>query len=492
MSGSSGAAHSAHRNRLAHETSPYLLQHAANPVDWHPWGPEALALAHRSGKPILLSIGYSACHWCHVMAHESFEDPATAAVMNELFVNIKVDREERPDLDKIYQIAHQMLTQRGGGWPLTMFLAHDDQRPFFGGTYFPNTPRYGMPSFTELMQRVAKFYAERTADVRSQNEALVQALDELVPPAAEADRQLDDAPLRAARGELERTFDKQFGGFGSAPKFPHPATLERLLRDWHATSQSAEPDLQALYMSALTLKRMADGGLNDHLAGGFARYSVDAWWMIPHFEKMLYDNGALLSCYAQAAIATGDEEFMRTTHGTADWVLRDMQASTGGYYSSYDADSEGHEGKFYVWQRDEVRSLLNDDEFSIFASRFGLDREPNFEGKDWHLHVFSSLEDVATAHWHQRRCSAGRTGKRATEIAGCPRRPHCARSRRQNPGQLECADDSRHGAGGARHGPRRPHRVGDAGARVHPPRDVARRPPAGNIARWPEPPRCLS
>ncbi len=385
-------------NALARETSPYLLQHATNPVDWHPWGAEALALARRSGRPILLSIGYSACHWCHVMAHESFEDPATAAVMNELFVNIKVDREERPDLDRIYQIAHQMLTQRGGGWPLTMFLTPEDQRPFFGGTYFPNEPRHGMPSFTDLLRKVAAFHAQRGAEVQEQNAALMEAFAGLVPEAADTDAPLDDAPLRAARGELAETFDKQFGGFGNAPKFPHPVTLERLLRDWHATAHGDQPDLQALYMSTLTLKRMADGGIYDQLAGGFARYSVEPWWMIPHFEKMLYDNGSLLACYAQAAIATGDEFFATIARETADWMLRDLQAPDGGYYSSFDADSEGHEGRYYVWQCDEVRSLLDADEYAVFAPRFGLDRDANFEGQDWHLHCFRSIEDVATAN----------------------------------------------------------------------------------------------
>ena len=382
-------------NALARETSPYLLQHASNPVDWHPWGAAALALARASGKPILLSIGYSACHWCHVMAHESFEDPATAAVMNELFVNIKVDREERPDLDRIYQIAHQMLTQRGGGWPLTMFLTPEDQRPFFGGTYFPNEPRHGMPSFTDLLRRVAAFHAERGAEVQEQNAALMEAFNGLVPEAADADSALDDAPLRAARAELAETFDKQFGGFGTAPKFPHPATLERLLRDWHSTAHSEQPDLQALYMSTLTLKRMGDGGIYDQLAGGFARYSVDPWWMIPHFEKMLYDNGALLACFAQAAIATGDEFFATIAGETGDWILRDLQAPDGGYYSSFDADSEGHEGRYYVWQRDEVRALLTADEYAVFGPRFGLDRDPNFENQDWHLHCFRSAEDIA-------------------------------------------------------------------------------------------------
>ena len=383
------------RNRLAAETSPYLQQHAANPVDWYPWGDEALALARTTGKPILLSIGYSACHWCHVMAHESFEDESTAALMNSLFVNIKVDREERPDIDRIYQLAHQMLTQRGGGWPLTMFLSHEDQRPFFGGTYFPDTPRYGMPSFKELLERVAQYYREHGDEIRNQNASLMEAFKSLEPAASTSTVTLSDAPLRAARAQLERQFDGKFGGFGAAPKFPHANNIERLLRDWHATAHTTRPDLQALYMATLTLKRMAEGGLNDQLGGGFARYSVDAFWMIPHFEKMLYDNALLLGVYADAALATGDDLFHEVVRETADWLLRDLRAPEGGFRSSYDADSEGHEGKFYVWDRDQVRALLTPEEYAVFAPRFGLDRDPNFEQQAWHLHVFKETGTLA-------------------------------------------------------------------------------------------------
>jgi len=387
---------SSHRNRLVHETSPYLLQHAANPVDWHPWGAEALELARRENKPILLSIGYSACHWCHVMAHESFEDPASAAVMNELFVNIKVDREERPDLDRIYQIAQQMLTQRGGGWPLTMFLSPRDQRPFFGGTYFPKEARHGLPAFTDLLQRVAAFYRERGADIAQQSEALQQAFDQLHTAPASGDTPLTLAPAHAARQQLAGAFDPEFGGFGGAPKFPHPTNIEFLLRQWRATAGAEEPDLHSLYMATLTLKRMADGGIYDQLGGGFARYSVDAYWMIPHFEKMLYDNGQLLRVYAHAALATGEPLFNRIASETADWMIRDMQSPEGGYWSALDADSEGHEGKFYVWQPAEVSRLLDADDYAVFAQHFGLDRAANFEGQDWHLHVFRSEEDIGT------------------------------------------------------------------------------------------------
>ena len=383
-------------NRLAHETSPYLQQHAHNPVEWYPWGPEALELAKRQGKPILLSVGYSACHWCHVMAHESFEDEATARLMNELFVNIKVDREERPDIDRIYQIAQQMITQKSGGWPLTMFLSHEDQRPFFGGTYFPKEARYGMPAFGEILERVSEYYKGHQPELRQQNAAFMTAFDELLPPPPEAGLQMNALPLRTAREELGKRFDSNYGGFSGAPKFPHPKMLERAMRDWHATAASDKPDLQALYMATLTLTRMGEGGMYDQLAGGFCRYSVDSHWMVPHFEKMLYDNAALLSLYAEAAVATGDMFYAQIAAETADWLIRDMQSPEGGFYSSLDADSEGHEGKFYAWDREEVRQALTAEEFSLFAPRYGLDRSPNFEGK-WHLHTFRTVDQVAIA-----------------------------------------------------------------------------------------------
>ncbi|HEV2444052.1 MAG TPA: thioredoxin domain-containing protein [Steroidobacteraceae bacterium] len=383
-------------NRLIAETSPYLRQHAHNPVEWYPWGEEAFARALKERKPIHLSVGYAACHWCHVLAAESFEDEATARVLNELYVNIKVDREERPDVDRIYQIAQQMLTQRSGGWPLTMFLTPDDRRPFFGGTYFPKEARYGLPAFGDLLLRVARYYQEHEAELRQQNEALMSAFTQLEPPPPEAGVELSDAPLRLCRQSLERTFDARYGGFGGAPKFPHPKSLELLLRQWRAGADGDTPDLHALYMTGLTLRRMADGGINDQLAGGFCRYSVDDYWMIPHFEKMLYDNGSLLAVYADTFVATGDAFYGRVAGETADWVRREMQSPEGGYYSSLDADSEGHEGKFYVWDRDEVRSALTPEEYEAFAPRYGLDREPNFEGHGWHLHVFRPVEDIAS------------------------------------------------------------------------------------------------
>jgi uncharacterized protein YyaL (SSP411 family) len=382
------------QNALAAETSPYLRQHATNPVDWHPWGPAALELARKLDRPILLSVGYSACHWCHVMAHESFEDPTTAALMNEHFINIKVDREERPDLDRIYQTAHQVMNQAGGGWPLTVFLAPDSHRPFFSGTYFPPEQRHGMPAFRTVLEKVTDFYATRRGDLAEFGDKLVGVLGQLQPPPG-ADGELPLEPLLTARATLQREFDGSFGGFGEAPKFPHPANLELLLRTWRASAASEEPDLQALYMATLTLTRMAEGGLYDQLGGGFCRYSVDPYWMIPHFEKMLYDNAQLLGVYAQAAVATGEPLFRRIAAETADWMLRDLRAPAGGFYSTLDADSEGHEGRFYVWTPDAVRDVLEPDEYDVFARRFGLDRDANFEGA-WHLHTFRSVADLAT------------------------------------------------------------------------------------------------
>ena len=378
-------------NRLAKESSPYLLQHAENPVDWYPWGDEAFALAQETGKPILLSIGYSACHWCHVMAHESFEDDAIAKLMNEMFVNIKVDREERPDVDKIYQTAHQLITQRAGGWPLTMFLDGDDQRPFFGGTYFPNEARYGMPAFDDLLQKISTYYAENRDDVRQQSARIVDVFNRIEPGPADEGKALDDAPFAKVRETLEQTFDREFGGFGSAPKFPHPTTIDRLLRHWRSTANAAEPDVEALFMAALTLARMAEGGLFDHVGGGFYRYSVDRHWQIPHFEKMLYDNGPLLAIYAQAAIATGEKLFASAANATADWMLADMRDDNGGFYATRDADSEGHEGLYYLWDPHEAEELLGDD-YEVFARRFGLNQDANFEGR-WHLTVREQITD---------------------------------------------------------------------------------------------------
>ena len=370
-------------NRLAQATSPYLLQHAENPVDWHPWGEEALASARELDRPILLSIGYSACHWCHVMAHESFEDPATAAVMNELFVNIKVDREERPDLDRIYQAAHQLLSGRPGGWPLTMFLSPADQMPFFGGTYFPPEPRHRLPAFRDLLRSIAQAYREQRREIDGQRDAMLDALSSLTPKLG-PETALDSGPLEQARQQLSASYDARYGGFGEAPKFPHPASLEFLLRHWQATALAGQPDGGALEMATHTLERMALGGVNDQLGGGFYRYSVDERWEIPHFEKMLYDNAQLLALYLDAWQATGRPLFRRTAEATADWLLREMQAPEGGYYSSLDADSEGAEGLFYLWRPEPARAALTTEEWELFAPLHGLDQKPNFEGQ-WHL-----------------------------------------------------------------------------------------------------------
>ena len=381
-------------NYLADETSPYLLQHADNPVDWHPWGEEALKLAREKDKPILLSIGYSACHWCHVMAHESFEDEKTAQVMNELYVNIKVDREERPDLDKIYQLAHQVLTQRGGGWPLTMILTPDDQTPFFAGTYFPREPRYGMPSFVDILTRVAGFYRQRRPEIDEQNSSLKDVLKQIESTHAPTSSALSPTVLDEARRQLEKSYDGLYGGFGEAPKFPHPSNVTRLLRHWSATNRKGNADKTALDMALTTLKAMAMGGINDQLGGGFCRYSVDQEWMIPHFEKMLYDNGPLLVLYSEAWNISGDAFYKRIAGETAEWVMREMQSDEGGYYSSLDADSEGEEGRFYVWTPDQVKPLLTSEEYQVFSRHYGLDKQANFEGH-WHLHVYETLEDTA-------------------------------------------------------------------------------------------------
>lgn len=369
-------------NRLAATTSPYLKQHAYNPVDWWPWCAEALELASRENKPILLSIGYSACHWCHVMAHESFEDEETAALMNELFVNIKVDREERPDLDKIYQNAHYLLSKRNGGWPLTIFLTADEQMPFFSGTYFPRSPRHGLPAFKGLLKSISGAYHEQFDAIREQNVSLKQALLRLDAGDAPTGEALDASPVSAGSKILKQQFDSQHGGFGTAPKFPHPSNLALLL---HAGSH----DQQALYCACFTLEKMALGGINDQLGGGFCRYSVDAYWMIPHFEKMLYDNGPLLSVYADAWCLTAEPIFETACHHTAGWVMAEMQSPEGGYYSSLDADSEGEEGKFYVWGREEVQQALSKEEYAVFSLCYGFNGKPNFEGK-WHLHNYAS------------------------------------------------------------------------------------------------------
>ena len=375
-------------NRLATQTSPYLRQHADNPVDWYPWGAEALTLAREADKPILLSIGYSACHWCHVMAHESFEDPEVAAEMNRHYVSIKVDREERPDLDQIYQTAHAMLTQRSGGWPLTLFLMPDGT-PFFGGTYFPKRARHGMAGFLDLLPRVAEAYHDKREEIGRQNTALLEALSRTLPAPA-AGPEPKRAPLDAAVREFAQVFDDVHGGIGQAPKFPHPFELAFCLRR-HALDGGE----QGLAITRLSLAKMAEGGIYDQLGGGFCRYSVDPYWSIPHFEKMLYDNAALIALYSDAWLVTRQPLFEKTVRGIARWVMREMQSPEGGYYSSLDADSEREEGKYYVWTLDEVKSLLTAGEYAVVEPHYGLDGAPNFEDRHWHLRVMKPLEVIA-------------------------------------------------------------------------------------------------
>jgi uncharacterized protein YyaL (SSP411 family) len=382
-------------NRLSRETSPYLQQHAANPVDWYPWGEEALERARKDDKPILLSVGYSACHWCHVMAHESFEDPGVAAVMNRLFVNVKVDREERPDIDQIYQAAHQMLAQRAGGWPLTMFLSPDGT-PFFGGTYFPRTARYGMPAFPDLCERVAAIWREQRAQIDAQNGEVRNALARSVPRRAEQRSGLSPEIVGAMLEHLRASFDAQHGGFGGAPKFPHPTDLELCMRKGE------------LGIARLTLTRMGEGGIYDQLGGGFSRYSTDAHWTIPHFEKMLYDNGPLLGLLADAWVLTREELFARCAAETAGWIMREMQSPQGGYYSSLDADSEHEEGKFYVWTRDEIAALLSSDEYAEVARHYGLDQAPNFENKHWHLRIAAPAQNESLLRAGKEKLFAAR------------------------------------------------------------------------------------
>jgi uncharacterized protein len=389
-------------NRLANSTSPYLQQHADNPVDWYEWGPEALALARESQKPVMLSIGYSACHWCHVMAHESFEDDGIAALMNELFINIKVDREERPDIDQIYQSAHAMLTQRSGGWPLTMFLT-PDTTPFFGGTYFPKTARYGLPGFGDLLKRVSGYYREQQTAIREQNTQLLAAISRQKGPESPANAGVSDfaptrEPIDAALHNIADTFDAKRGGFGQAPKFPHPEMMEFCLRRFAERSGESQQN-DAKHMACFTLECMCKGGIYDQVGGGFARYSVDAEWAIPHFEKMLYDNGPMLRLLAAAWLVAENEPqkklFARCAEETVAWVLREMQSPAGGYYSTLDADSEGHEGKFYVWTPDEVKSLLTAEEWRVIEPHFGLNKRANFEDHFWNFIIAEPIEALA-------------------------------------------------------------------------------------------------
>ncbi|HEV2074794.1 MAG TPA: thioredoxin domain-containing protein [Thermoleophilaceae bacterium] len=383
-------------NRLAVETSPYLLQHAENPVDWYPWGEEALSRAREEDKPILVSIGYSACHWCHVMERESFEDPETAAYMNERFVCVKVDREERPDIDSIYMEACQAMTGHGG-WPLNAFLT-PEQVPFHVGTYFPPEPRHGMPTWRRVLEAVAEAWDTRREEIRARGEQASEALRGAA-RLAPSEEPLDPTVVDQAVDRIADSYDRASGGFGGAPKFPQPLALELLL---------ARGERE---MSLGSLRAMARGGIYDQVGGGFARYSVDARWVVPHFEKMLYDNALLARAYLHGWQVSGDPELREVCAETLDWALREMQAPEGGFYSALDADSEGVEGKFYVWALPELREVLGEDAEPAIAY-FGASEEGNFEGRNILV----------------------RTGEPPAGLAEIKRRLYEARSRRAWPG----------------------------------------------------------
>jgi hypothetical protein len=373
-------------NRLAQETSPYLLQHANNPVEWYPWGEEALTKAKTEDKPIFLSIGYSACHWCHVMERESFENETTAQIMNEHFVNIKVDREERPDLDSIYMDAVTALTGQGG-WPMSVFLTPDGL-PFYGGTYFPPQPRYGMPSFQQVLDSMTQAYHNQKDNIDNNAEALLTRMRATM--VLHGEDGLEPNVPELAVQVLARSFDETFGGMSDVPKFPQPMAHDFLLRFYHRTRQE-----YALGMAELTLQRMARGGIYDQLGGGFHRYSVDTRWLVPHFEKMLYDNALLARLYLHAYQLTDDSFYRRIVEETLDYVSREMTDPAGGFYSTQDADSEGEEGKFFLWTVAEIETILGDEDGKIFCTAYDVTSDGNFEGKSI-LNTPELFEDVAT------------------------------------------------------------------------------------------------
>jgi uncharacterized protein YyaL (SSP411 family) len=374
-------------NRLLRETSPYLLQHAHNPVDWYPWGEEAFRKASMEDKPVLLSIGYSSCHWCHVMAHESFEDEATARLLNEHFVNVKVDREERPDVDTIYMRALVAIAGRGG-WPLTVFLTPDKQ-PFFAGTYFPREARQGLPAFRDVLLSVARSYRERKEEIRRSAQGVASRViaQDLTPAAPEME--LSATVLDQSFRRLSERFDPRHGGFGAAPKFPQAVALDFLLREYNRSGNSL-----ALRIVEKCLEKMARGGIYDQLGGGFHRYSVDDRWLVPHFEKMLYDNALLSRVYVHAFHATGKTLYRRIAAETLDYVAREMTSEDGGFYSSQDADSEGEEGKFFVWTPAEIKEALGEEDGELFGQYFGVTEAGNFDGKNV-LSVPRDLDVVA-------------------------------------------------------------------------------------------------
>jgi uncharacterized protein YyaL (SSP411 family) len=375
-----------HTNRLIHETSPYLLQHAHNPVDWYPWGNEAFNRAKNENKPILLSIGYSACHWCHVMERESFENEEIATLMNNLFVNIKVDREERPDLDEIYMSAVQMLTGRGG-WPMTMFLTPEG-KPFYGGTYFPPEDRHGMPGFPKILVGVANAYRERPQDVEKSVAQILAALKRMS-QSSDSARSFSPDVIAQSADQIAQAYDSEHGGLGKAPKFPNAGVYELFLRQYYYSKDARYGE-----MVTHTLRKMANGGIHDHLGGGFHRYSVDEKWLVPHFEKMLYDNALLVRIYCQAYCATGDLFFRQVVEETVDYLLREMLHGEGGFYSTQDADSEGEEGKYFVWTQDEINRILGEETGEIFGRIYDVTDFGNFEGKNI-LHPVLTVEQAA-------------------------------------------------------------------------------------------------
>ena len=373
-------------NRLANATSPYLLQHAENPVSWYEWGDEAFARARAEDKPVFLSVGYAACHWCHVMAHESFEDTDIAHILNENFISIKVDREERPDVDAIYMDAVVAMTQHGG-WPMSVFLTPEGE-PFYGGTYYPPFDRYGMPSFRRVLTSVIDAWQHRRQRLQQSASQITEALSrssQIRPDRGELDEDLLDAAFAA----LYQNYDDREGGFGQAPKFPQAMSLEFVLRQYLRTANAG-----ALAMVTHSLRKMANGGMYDHLGGGFHRYSTDAHWLVPHFEKMLYDNALLARVYLYVWQVTGDRFFRRVVEETLDYVLREMADESGGFYSTQDADSEGEEGKFFLWTPVEVREVLGDHDAALFGRYYDVTDAGNFEGKNI-LHVERDLETVA-------------------------------------------------------------------------------------------------
>ena len=370
-------------NRLKDEKSDYLLQHADNPVDWYPWSKEAFDRAEKENKPIILSIGYSACHWCHVMAHESFEDQATADIMNKLFISIKLDKEERPDLDKVYQMSQTIITGKTGGWPLTIFMT-PGKFPFFAGTYFPDSERHGLPAFTEILTRVSDFYKDQKKDIELQNIQIKNIFNNLN-NVKESKNIINDELISEVKNDLVNSIDKVHGGFGSAPKFPHITNLDFLIKTLE------DGDDKTLDMINLTLTRMCNSGIYDHLKGGFFRYSVDELWMIPHFEKMLYDNGPMISLLSNAYKKIGNPIYLKKLCQTCDWAIDEMQCESGAYFSTIDADSENKEGKFYVWTDEELHTILSTKELEIFKKIFMVYDRPNFE-EGYHLHITKTNE----------------------------------------------------------------------------------------------------